>query len=1261
MIAMISSGKTSILKVLFDLDILESSSGITTKFVTIIRYNPKVKNCPKFYHLKIKKNEIDNYSFSKIIGSEVLGYKNIKTKIIEINDKLKNTNNIQYDELFYFLEIGNDNFIEDKKYLENYDLVDIPGVSEFQGQQIITEGNSNEDNKTQALTIIEETIEDLSPPEAFQLLNSETNNSKNGNKSKTIEEEMLTYDPEKEENYLTKIFKIIKNKMRNGIFVFNIENYQYTENYRIIGKLQKVLNKPIENFLIILNKIDKSLNVEYDLKNLGNKILEYFPNAELFNITKNIIVPCCTFQLENELKMNKDFKNLIYYHFLNFLINHKKTSNNMTPNINSLDFLDYLKKLLLNLNNKIDKELFYNKINKIINNKDFSNYLKQIKQIIEKINEMYKDNEIRLDLRADDFDEKEIKKIKKIINKNKENTEDGEENEEEEEEKEDFNIGLQKNNMIILYYYSEFLEKNYIPPKSKETKKIIDFFSMKNMEKNHIIEKEVVNEVQILLEDEKTYDNNITDLSNRLKQFYEKYEKKRKSENDNNLKSLGIYINSSIGILKNTKNFYIPLLGLSNSGKSTVLNSIIGTSILPTKRTECTKKGILIRYWNKNYAIIRKTKFVKELLYTGKYNYRFISQEKIIAKGEENIRKILEGVNGKFTNNEEEFFYEINIKINMIDKMIIDNKLKEKICFIDLPGFGTNNPFEDNDTYSHLIQSCNLFLFVVFNLKILENDNHKMLKKLYMKMAEYRNIPTRAFINKCLFIINFEQTLEINDKIESQARKDILKVIELNNQNIDKELKVCFLNAKYYEDYNFKLKYYSSIEFLFEYEFKNYNESIENYWKGIMDKIKGKSFIKYIQERLKENIRKDITKKYDNKKIIIPSEISDLIKKIITNKKCYEFNEANIKKEIEKIEKYLAFSNNEIKNSDLIKKSNSESFSNYIFACLLNTNNKEEKDIKENINEIFKNLSFIFEVSYDDKFEIFKEAPKSNDSTAYIDENIKKFKNKVKYIKEKIDYDYSNCNIKKIFSNYLNQIKKSLEEKKSIIEEDLKNEDWQNIQNNFEQIFTSKLNFLKKELLDKIEDLSNQIKNNFDEFHKTINEIIPCESSNLLLKNFISKRMGRDNDIEESINDIIFDIISQSKSCTDWKNSQSFFKWFKAKIIKKEYLNQIIDFMIDNSCLKLKKSSDTYSNLIEDFKVRIENEINCKKDKIIEELESKKYEENKKIQIKNEKQRRKWEEDKSIYEEKKKQWKELCKEFKQLREEFFSLKFDKNN
>ena len=85
-------------------------------------------------------------------------------------------------------------------------------------------------------------------PEAFELLKPKTNNAKNENKIKTIEEEMLVYNPEEEKKYLTEIFKIIKYKMRNGIFVLSVDNYQHTENYRIIRKLQKVINKPIEIF-----------------------------------------------------------------------------------------------------------------------------------------------------------------------------------------------------------------------------------------------------------------------------------------------------------------------------------------------------------------------------------------------------------------------------------------------------------------------------------------------------------------------------------------------------------------------------------------------------------------------------------------------------------------------------------------------------------------------------------------------------------------------------------------------------------------------------------------------------------------------------------------------------------------------------------------------------------------------------------------------------------------------------------------------------
>jgi len=146
------------------------------------------------------------------------------------------------------------------------------------------------------------------------------------------------------------------------------------------------------------------------------------------------------------------------------------------------------------------------------------------------------------------------------------------------------------------------------------------------------------NEIKLIIEKEETYNKKIDNISEKLKLFYDTFEKEK--GNCEQFENLKIYFNSSIEILKNSKVLYIPLLGVSNSGKSTTLNSLIGLSLLPAKRNECTKKGILIRHWNKDFAIIRKTKFVKETKYTGNDVYSFISDDNIIAKGEKDIRKI---------------------------------------------------------------------------------------------------------------------------------------------------------------------------------------------------------------------------------------------------------------------------------------------------------------------------------------------------------------------------------------------------------------------------------------------------------------------------------------------------------------------------------------------------------------------------------------------------------------------------------------------
>lgn len=58
-LGMISSGKSTFLNSLLGITYLEANDNITTKLVTIIRYNNQIKE-PKFYHLKVIKESQKN-------------------------------------------------------------------------------------------------------------------------------------------------------------------------------------------------------------------------------------------------------------------------------------------------------------------------------------------------------------------------------------------------------------------------------------------------------------------------------------------------------------------------------------------------------------------------------------------------------------------------------------------------------------------------------------------------------------------------------------------------------------------------------------------------------------------------------------------------------------------------------------------------------------------------------------------------------------------------------------------------------------------------------------------------------------------------------------------------------------------------------------------------------------------------------------------------------------------------------------------------
>ena len=52
--AMISAGKSELLNILYNINYLECTVGIGTKFVNLLRYNPNITE-PKLYHLNLEK------------------------------------------------------------------------------------------------------------------------------------------------------------------------------------------------------------------------------------------------------------------------------------------------------------------------------------------------------------------------------------------------------------------------------------------------------------------------------------------------------------------------------------------------------------------------------------------------------------------------------------------------------------------------------------------------------------------------------------------------------------------------------------------------------------------------------------------------------------------------------------------------------------------------------------------------------------------------------------------------------------------------------------------------------------------------------------------------------------------------------------------------------------------------------------------------------------------------------------------------------
>ena len=353
-IGAISSGKSFFVDSLLGLNILQSESSITTKFVCIIQHHKNLKE-PKFYQINLIEKNLDENNMmiydAEIKGEIITGYNTIKEKIKEINRVQKEipSDKIKYEELFYVLEIEIKN-IKNEQLLNNYDFYDIPGLDEYIPEKINT---SKLDDKT-----------------------SEPNKEKSKEKMK----------------YIEGLFKYFKSRIDFGVFVINAESAYANASKEVISNVAITIKpKKIRNYLIVLNKIDRQSEPKVTI----NKVKSIITNNLLdqINLSNNVFLPLDSRQLKHQTLMREHFEDYLFFLFnqyfaksvIPFKDNREGTEEENKYNTKKYSFQDFLRDYLTEGKGEDQIEEYFEEMEEKFSNNDYNIDELKINEIYEKI------------------------------------------------------------------------------------------------------------------------------------------------------------------------------------------------------------------------------------------------------------------------------------------------------------------------------------------------------------------------------------------------------------------------------------------------------------------------------------------------------------------------------------------------------------------------------------------------------------------------------------------------------------------------------------------------------------------------------------------------------------------------------------------------------------------------------------------------------------------------------------------------------------
>lgn len=637
-------------------------------------------------------------------------------------------------------------------------------------------------------------------------------------------------------DYINLYFKYIKDMIKYCLIIFSTENYNSTDSLKVIKNVKNNINVPIKNFLLVLNKIDK---IDGTIEETIHDFKKVLLNSEDINIYENIIIPMNSIELKSEIQIENNF-----YYFVNYyLIEYYRLNQEL------LSFLDFIKSKIKNLDQE-KKKFLKNETN----NLDDKIYQDNIKPSIKLLIEENKNKGYSLII---DVEEKKqiylLKMLYICFNKK-------------------LLIPKHSNNLIQINDYFNKIE-DYSFPKRIENNKTEDENAIYDKTKEHI-------------------------LLTKLDSFF------KNSFCSKNLKKYGNIVpllNDDFKVLNNyilnSSLLFIPVLGMSNSGKSSFINCLLQKDILSCHSSEYTRRGIIIRYIKEKdkislYSI--KFKSVEDL----NYKYHYYIKHKKLSEKEIDIKEIINISNESFPKDEENSFFLLEINIPLLDDIKIKPEIKNNICIIDFPGHNTNNNmFLEKKIYQNVLKISSFFIYINNGKAFKEDANKILLSDLVKEVLKNRigDISSEQFIDSCLFVFNKADTLDKEEKDLKGISKDVKDILGIDNSfqgNISCSLfssllyKAFLLNKEEYQIEKIK----NLINKFYE-KYKLQNKEI--YDDELFDiEEKPKSFLEYFKINFIEKVKNDlieddpllnfdnIDNNNDNNDKIIYKTLFDQMKKI---------------------------------------------------------------------------------------------------------------------------------------------------------------------------------------------------------------------------------------------------------------------------------------------------------------------------------------------------------------------------------------------